>query len=373
MLSLTYLDAMPEFIDFLFPFGRQIQAQDFHFSAFRQRTRFAHPHLGSAVPELGRSGQDFQCCYNLKSVELEREWSIRNYAVHHSFDVANSRAIWIFVKGNDLLRKRIDAATSGSKSQVASFGTIDDAFSASLATHTILCELSAENWRWYINSLDDQVQQTSRKTVLNKLAIPPLSPTLDSCPFSMRSRSNTFETVTCNESPLLNNADNPSEISPRATKRQQIAPIATYMTPDTQPLPPGFTANGPGQYQGSPDSRTYGQPGFSISDLQRLVHLEEKANGIALVLKMNISIINQLRSFYRMIIDAEGFPPQVAKNCKQTIKQFSINTEHIVDDLQLQLLRIETMLRLIADRKTLVTPWPLIGKRQLTAFSLTVF
>ena len=68
-LVFTYHQVLPSFLDFLFPFGNQQYAQDFHFSGFKYEDRFSDADSGLRIPELGWSGRDFQFCYNLKSKE----------------------------------------------------------------------------------------------------------------------------------------------------------------------------------------------------------------------------------------------------------------------------------------------------------------
>ena len=76
-------------------------------------------------------------------------WSIRPCAIHHGFDVTNVRSNWTVVKGDQLIEKRIISATNGrGPTEFSSYETIDSAFAASLSTHLIMFDWSAENWRW---------------------------------------------------------------------------------------------------------------------------------------------------------------------------------------------------------------------------------
>lgn len=96
MTIFSYHQVMPAVLDFLFPFGRQEYAKDFHFSGFRQDTCLAEFERGLQIPELGWSGLGIQLCYGLKSVETslsqpEWPWSIRQCAIHHSLDLESGR------------------------------------------------------------------------------------------------------------------------------------------------------------------------------------------------------------------------------------------------------------------------------------------
>lgn len=71
MLLFSYHQVMPTFLDFLFPFGRQEFAQNFYFSGFRSQCRLSDNQGSLSVPQLGRSGQSYELCYNLKSGKFQ--------------------------------------------------------------------------------------------------------------------------------------------------------------------------------------------------------------------------------------------------------------------------------------------------------------
>jgi hypothetical protein len=168
MYTFTYHQVMPAFADFLFPFGRQQYAQDFHFSGFCHTTRLAVGQRGLKLPEIGRSGRDIQMCYNLKSVEPSKSqpqwpWSVRHTAVYHSFDVESGNSFWVFVKGDQLMKKRIEAATRTDGSEaLTSFSSLGACFASALAAHLVVFDWCRENWRWYINFLENGLQKSTR-------------------------------------------------------------------------------------------------------------------------------------------------------------------------------------------------------------------
>ena len=115
MSVLTYHQDMPAFMDFLIRLGLQEYPQDFDFSGFRQQTTLSDFDRGLRIPEVGRSGRGYQLCYSLKAVEQSKSqaewpWSIRQTAIHHSFDVHHGRANWIVIKGDQLMKNRIRLA-----------------------------------------------------------------------------------------------------------------------------------------------------------------------------------------------------------------------------------------------------------------------
>ena len=149
MLCFTYLQAMPQLVEFLFTYGFQSTAQDPYFSSFFQRTCLSAPSSALTIPELAWSGFEIQMCYNLKSMERTgsepTDWSMRSCVVHHTFDIKSVRASWIIIKGNGSIRDRIEQATNNDDT-MSSYETLAKAFAASLVTHLLFCDWVCTFW-----------------------------------------------------------------------------------------------------------------------------------------------------------------------------------------------------------------------------------
>ena len=357
---------MPEFVGFLFPFGFQSYAQDFYFSGFRQRTRLAK-HRRNLTSKASAIEKSLQICYSLKSVERSESdgWSIRHCAVQHSFDIMEVRTSWIIVKGDELMKQRIESATNDRGTYEASdFKSIDRAFDASLETHLIFCDWSAENWRWYINYLEDKFQSMTRRAFSAPVHVP-LLPAADTDQLTLKPRTNTQRTDRSTFSMF-------SRTQTQATAKDTIKPAVkhrmsapqTYTNPDTgisQPLPPDEDEDDDGEdYEPEsplkPNDIKIGDEHqeFSFSKLRKVHHVAEKANEAVLVLKQNIIVLAQLRQYYISITRREDFPKELRDNCKNAIDNFELRIEGLENDMQTQILRLETLLRLLEDRKNLV-------------------
>uniref|UniRef100_A0A8H7N3N9 CorA-like transporter domain-containing protein n=1 Tax=Bionectria ochroleuca TaxID=29856 RepID=A0A8H7N3N9_BIOOC len=116
---LTFHQVMPDYLDFMFTFGLQSEPRDHRFSSFREQRSFRPSKTSLAIEPLGRSGRQYQLCYNLKGVSLKGQdpedpsldqYSIRPAAFYHRFDVDNGNALWIVTKGGMILR--IDSRNS---------------------------------------------------------------------------------------------------------------------------------------------------------------------------------------------------------------------------------------------------------------------
>ena len=325
-LVFTYHQVLPSFLDFLFPFGNRQYAQDFSFSGFKHEDQFsdADDH-GLKIRELGWSGRDFQLCYNLKSVEPSKgqpewPWSIRQSALHHSFDVETGRTTWIVIKGDQLLKKRIKLATgSRGLSETLPFATVDRAFASTLAIHLIICEWSGENWRWYINFLEEALQATTRPT---------LSAVVDPLPTSTADGA-------------------PSMLGECAHLKDRPFLACKTLSDIDLPMP-------------ELDERTF-QPrvanshsDFSFSDLQKIQFIQEKVNETMLILKLNVDVLIELRQHYHSISESDGWPRELNLKCKREVIRFEKRVLAVENDLRMQQSRAETLLRLLADRKSLV-------------------
>ena len=352
------LQFMPEYIDFVLSFGERHIADDFYSPGFRQRTYLTSPHYGSGNLPSVVGAKRFQICYTLKSVEPSDTdgWSIRQCAIHHTFDLTTGQIAWAVVKGNDLIKRRIEsAAGDGGSLQAVNFHTIDRAFEASLRTHLFFCDWSIEHWRWYLNSLEKKFQETAG----NALSAP-----INADQFRMRSRTNTQVTAKSKQSILdriLTPTSYKDSIPPAANYHPQAS--RTYLNPETgyvQPQPPAEDEDDDGDQPGldasNPDDETRD---FSFGRLRNVHGIARNVDEALLVLKQNIVVLAQLKAYYGRISRRKKFPTEVASSCGDAIEDFQSWVEGIENDMQMQVLRLGTLLTLIEDRKTLVhTPYP---------------
>ena len=377
-LALTYFQAPADLVDFLLPFGQQGGAPDFHFTAFRQRTRLSQRRRGLSILELGWSGRDLQISYNLKCVEnsgskSRPKWSARHFAICHTFDVENIRQTWITVKGDQLIQRRLSAATSDrGLPELRDFSSIDRAFAASLEVHLLLSEISVQNWRWYINHLGNHFEDLSRRTISDDIdvppmtppASPPLSPILEPTDFARPTRNLTDLSIKSVRSTLswkrATTWKTMSSIDEKIERPETSGGLHLYTDPETEetvPLPPGMTPadlDKPPAPPGSPKLDEYGQQEFAFSDLQDIHHVDSKANEAALVIKHNRNILSQIREYYQYVTKSKDFPRAILDQCEEDLSHFYMRIKGIEMDFQIQAERIENLLKLVADRKTLV-------------------
>lgn len=276
---MTYHQVMPTYLDFMLVFGAQSESRDLRFSGFREQTMISVPARGLPVPELGRSGRQYQLCYNLKSVTLKtedtadlalNEWSIRQAAIHHQFDVEEGTTLWVVTKGHtDLLERFKELTGKGGRSEDRTFTSTQDCFRSSLAVHLMYCAWSTESWRWYIQWLESIIEARTA--------------------------------------------------------------MALYWPQDPR----------------------HGYYLYEPQHIQNLQRWADKANEVIMVLESNADVMTSLRLYYEGLKDNAGFT--LKSQCSGDISSFSARVEDIVYDFKMQISRAKLLVKIIGDRKELVS------------------
>ena len=380
MLCFTYLQVMPEFIDFLLIFGKQTRPQHFHFGAFRQQARLAAPASQASphslkIPELDWSGRDFQLCYNVKSMEPSSQgdwpWSPRDCIINHTFELETTRIIWIIIKGNTLIQDRIRSATRyQSPGELSSFRTLEDAFASTLATHLLISEWAAENWDEFITFIETKYHEISRRAMSNDIDIPPviISEGGDG-PLSNTKRTNTEKSAKSGLSSFsrtrMETFDSWSSLI-KGDKAWFPKPDVNLVTDSKDRVRP------PAKKTMRVEFETPGQQEFTFSDLQSLHHLHDRAKEAILILKLNIKIMSQLVKFYGTTIPSQQFPAAL-RNCVGEYNVFRGRIEAIQDDLHTYVLKLETLVGHVEGCKALVRSSGILVKEILIVNSFVAF
>lgn len=343
MLVLSYQQVMPKFLDFIFPLGKQMYPQDFHFSGFCVENHMSSREMRAPVQERARSGRGYEMCYSLKSVERfpsqeDWPWSIRHTSIYHEFDIETGRSVWIVVKGSNLMKQRVESESKlGKNTALNSLGTTNQAFAASLATHLLFCDWSVENWRWYINFLEEEVQKKT-SGILSIPISPPENPV-----FERPSRSTT-------------QSSKPEGASWRSILSKNLARISRSPSPaKSKSSETKTTPNQPPELPlGRPNERTPNKHHeFSFSDLQRIQYIEERLNESLLVLKVNEEVIGELAAHYHNTVDSR--PEKLRQDCELDLALFAKRIDSLQNVFRVQQSRTESLISLLANRKSLVS------------------
>jgi len=306
-------------------------------------------------------------CYTLKSVEPSEynpstPWSIRQTAVYHSLDVETGKAFWVIVKGDELMKERIEDAAElpPARNTLGGQGQEGITFTEALSTHMILCDWSGEHWRWYISYLEEAVREQTG-SALAAMVEPLVRPTPEKASKavtwnassekrSLRS-SNTFKSISSIRSSSLFKGRSLSLSSD--TSRSVSKPVRSnsILKPSAANTPP------PPQRSNTLQSQSSTMPSpakFSFADLQRLQLFEDRANEVLLILGSNINVLSALNEHYQSVTKSQHFPEELIRKCENEVERFAKRTLSVIDDLRMHQSRTTTLLRLLADRKSLV-------------------
>jgi hypothetical protein len=166
---LSYHQVMANYLDFVFLFGQSSGANDMRFSGFREQTYLRSPVTPKGLENLGRSGRGYEVSYNLKTVQLKNEddpasWSVRQAGLYHAFDVSYGTTTWAITRalsnGKNDLKERIEELTGpAGRLEDRNFDKAEDCFRSSLSIHSIMIHWASESWRWYLQWLDEMVEE----------------------------------------------------------------------------------------------------------------------------------------------------------------------------------------------------------------------
>jgi hypothetical protein len=341
---LSYYQIQPIFLDFIFPtvfmdrmfpLEEREHLHDIYFSGLKEEHYLDPAHRPLQIDSLGRSGLALRLCYNLRTAnqdphEEELKWTLGQTAVYSSFDVENGRMFWIICEGDTSTRDRM---TEWSKiARGLHSGSKGGRFAAGLTVHTLVCEWSASNWRWFINDLEREVQKISDIA---------LNTPIDKFPGPIRAMTSTQTTIPPKTLGRIRSGMAPPPPPPPQIPPQNAAQIHSKTPPE---IPP--------EYQQDSDS-ILPQP-FKFTLLQRTEYLEEKAQETVLVLNLNLEVLDELKDFYQTMFAADPFPADLKKDCKVSLANFEKSMSRLRNDLNKQVKRAETVLDLLKNRKNLV-------------------
>lgn len=184
----SYHQVMPDYMDFLSIYGSRKVNAGLRFTALRNRLVCNHPLPGHVIPDMGRSGRRLELCYNLKSavrpLDLNRagRWlddqlglgdrlrrdedlgfEIRQTATYHRFDLGTHRSFWMMTDPDSALKDVINHLLRNELAPSEVFtgdvgSSLGDGMRFNLDIHLAITEWATDQWRWYIDRLEDRVE-----------------------------------------------------------------------------------------------------------------------------------------------------------------------------------------------------------------------
>ena len=336
---------MPTFLEFVFPFGQQNTARDFHLMGFRSASRYTTIPRGLPIADLDRSGRYLELCYSLKSVEggfsespdQAHHWFIRQCSMYHYFDLKTQQAVWIVVKGNKLVA---DALQHNSRSFRQASQNCDtqptQPFQETLAHHSVVASWAGENWQWYIGDLEAYLQKRTQSALTASWDLPPemelpqMPLMSEPKPLNEKQRASSWRSI---QKPIrrLTKSTFSSDFWLGPTPTSTITSEAAVFT-----------------------SHNSGFDSFSFRDLQHVHWVEERANEARLVLRGNVRVLSDLNNEYVQLTTSSTAMCDVEGDWQSATGDFSRQLANILQDMSMQCSRVESLLRLVDNRKALV-------------------
>lgn len=312
------------------------------------------------IRRLGRSGSEHRMQYLLRSVERKKihdgstTWNVRQMAVHHSFDFESGRALWINLKANDLMKRRVEEAVEQlpSLSPTAS-RKLPRCFAATLAIHLVHLEWCDENWRNCINDTEQSIRE-----ILNKAT----SARVDQQPsFSASPAIKKALTLQGTTSPNLELHDKPTgeEVVCNPMKRLSFAYNALFGKRQT-PLK-DLSTRGTGRSVSKDNNDVTKQldslkvlDTFSISEMQRLHYLGENLESFRVVMELNQQALRDIAKHYEDLVSDGQFPVAIQDGCQRELAEFYQRVERIRKNLEIRSTQVKSLLAWLQDGKSLV-------------------
>lgn len=356
LLILSHFQVMPSFLDIMFTFKARENPHT--------RTRFSYEMcLGKsqarlALPSMRISGFRFQHCFNLIGVEKDEKqhepWLIRQTAAYHSFDVAYHRSTWIVLKGNKLIRDRLEASTATYRKRHPEYpNTAQGCFLANLRSHMLIFQWSAENWEPYIDYLEKML---SRLRTIAKHG-PVLEFAKEDGIERNLNRNETWATLSSRKDTGLSETTKAPSSPARSggvfgvfRSSSGLDSLLKQHTSNTAPVPTNPTSTD-GQDQ---DWDLEGM--FSFDKVQSLHHIGGRVQEAINILAQNKRLLEEVKRYFQNLIDSPSFLSFVDLQAHtEGMTVFFRGIDKIVGELESHQSRLQDMLRDVEKNTALVS------------------
>jgi hypothetical protein len=387
-MLLTYHQVMPSFLDLVFTF--RSRSRPLNYAMFRHENYLDENLPSLRLPHLGRSGIQIQHAFNLLTVEKsnmpdeKNPWPLRHASIYHSLDLETGRAVYILLKGNSELAKRIKDATDMNRHlRPDSPRTPERSFVASLQIHLIMLEWAVEYWDEYIDSMEDTLRTRSvdaKVAPVEGVA----SPVRLAESFQRRgsgfSRRGTIRTLSRGLSSTSrgNGQDDLLEDAPSEPPTPRQPPTPTRMSSRTLS---GFLRRATGGLESPVPEKTPVVPErdalmeklteleerFSFNELQRLGLVGDEIDRSLMALDQNQDVVAQVQEQYQTVIASHAFTTLLdGDQCKAELAVFFRRVRTVLRDLAAHRRRLLDLSRTVENDKNMVRSSGRLPVRQVT-------
>ncbi|KAI1081641.1 hypothetical protein F5B20DRAFT_569590 [Whalleya microplaca] len=360
-LLLTYYQVMPSFLDLVLTFRKR--ERPVSNALFKHENYLEKNSPTFALPELSRSGIQIQHAFNLISVERAsdssemNQWPLRQVALYHSFDVTNGRCLWIILKGDQLIAKRIFSAVRTHRSlKATAINSPETSFIASLLVQMMLMEWCVESWAEYIDYLEEEIYTNSVEA--NVAPVEQMtSPAEFESTFSSKN-TGTFDRQSLASSPPSSPQRRtfPRSSSDLFTMIRRISGLknrqSTSINNELNEVDIESSAGLQPQENEERDTLDDLSKEFSFKRFQRLSLLSHEFGQAMLVIEQNKGVLKAIEEHYRSVICSYGFTTHMNQDlCDSDLTTFFNKIRNIDRDLDLHYNRLQALSRVLEDDK----------------------
>lgn len=389
---------MPSFSELVLCF--KPQSKPITHATFRHESYLQKDGPQFILPGFNRSGVQIQNALRLLSVERTEvpnemnPWPLRQTALYHSFDVANGQTLFIVLKADTNILKRIRKETmTNPEMQSNSLLSVANSFCAALLVQLIVVEWCAENWSDYIDYFEQKVTEKSLEGKMAPIsaATSPIaietnisrrsatsSPTMTRMStFARQSSTWSRDIGTATGQPLqlattipesgdamgLSQPSSPATAIPpprrrTSSLRQSVAELFTRVSSSHSK-----DSRAEDVEMGYQDSHENNLVGIDIEDnllsfdeFQRMNRWSEELEQSLTVIEQNQGVLKQLRSHYQEIVVSHGFTSHMkGDDVSSGLARFYRRMEGIMQDLHVHHDRMRVIVRTLENDKALVS------------------
>ena len=334
---------MAAFLDLVFTFRPREEVETL--VAFRSEDYLNDSAAAFAHSNLDRSGLRLQHCFNLIAVEFNDKtektwpWFLRQAANYHSFDVVNGKSLWISMKGNYEVSKRLEKSIPvHPQLQPSALDTTEARLTATLLIHLIIFQWCVENWPNFINFF-----QRELNLQLEKVRLTPVTREPERIETFAALRRNAFNGTIGRTPPSRRGTllKTHSFQSPKLVK-QIFSKILPEKNPPT-PLKEETNNN---------LNLDFNQL-YNFEELQKLGRLKDSMQQHHLVICQNINVMQEIISRYTALFASADFQKFIdTKRCQSGIDTFFSKTRQLIRDMENNALRLKSLIRILESTET---------------------
>ncbi|KAI8623409.1 hypothetical protein F5Y19DRAFT_468532 [Xylariaceae sp. FL1651] len=389
-ILLTHHQVMPTFLDFVMAF--KIRQRPVAYAFFRRENYLDADSPKFNLPKRRRSGLQIQHAFNLLSVEKttipseQNQWPLRQTALYHSFDIVSGQALFIVLKGNTNIAKRIkDEVTNHRDLQPSSLANTERSFIGALQAQLIVLEWCGESWAEYVDYFEDKAKAKSTEakhvpvsagtspttlemTFSRRSTVSPLASRQDT--FARRSTLTSIRPATSQPAPpesssqLLTNFKSVSQpespVTPissvrrTSSLRQSVVELFARL-PGTRNKEQANLTMGLDEGESEGDNSIWFDLDkmLSFDEFQRINRWCDELEQSLMAIEQNKGVLKEVKNQYAEVLECSGVVTFNKSEVSSSLTAFFRRIDRVIRDLEINQDRLRAIFRTLENDKAL--------------------